>query len=146
METARVYQERGRTKLDVVGKQRPRTRTRSRKKNKLTVVVRSALLLGMVALFVWLLITSLLRYTSIIELSNQVNDMETELKTLHARNDILNIQLSEAIDPEQIREIAVGRLGMTKPLPEQFIALDLEDDSQLMGFQFTTEAQSNLGH
>ena len=92
-------------------------------------VMRTALLVLVVALFGGLVISSLMSGAKLMELNAQVDEVNAQLTEAKSEYDYLNTRMSDITSRASLQEAAEGKLGLVKLDPSQVTYVQLEDQS-----------------
>ncbi|MBR5152519.1 MAG: hypothetical protein IKW60_03215 [Clostridia bacterium] len=120
----------------------------SKQKRKGIQVHRGNLLKTFMRIFlvVGLCMLMLYRYATILEYSNQIDDLQTQISAISAKNQSLQTKLDRGLELSVLEEYATGQLGMIRPDNSQmfYIDMQLSDVAKGEASVISSEAKSAL--
>ena len=95
--------------------------------NRVRHVMRTAVIVLILAVFGGLAISSLMSGATLMELNAQVDEVSVQLA--EAQSDYLNTRMNDITSRASLQQVAEGELGLVKADPSQITYVQLEDQS-----------------
>ena len=108
----------------------PRPQVRAvRGLNRVRHVMRTAVIVLILAVFGGLAISSLMSGATLMELNAQVDEVSAQLAEAQSEYDYLNTRMNDITSRASLQQVAEGELGLVKADPSQITYVQLEDQS-----------------
>ena len=92
-------------------------------------VMRTAVIVLILAVFGGLAISSLMSGATLMELNAQVDEVSVQLAEAQSEYDYLNTRMNDITSRASLQQVAEGELGLVKADPSQITYVQLEDQS-----------------
>jgi len=92
-------------------------------------VMRTAVIVLILAVFGGLAISSLMSGATLMELNAQVDEVSAQLAEAQSEYDYLNTRMNDITSRASLQQVAEGELGLVKADPSQITYVQLEDQS-----------------
>lgn len=97
--------------------------------NRVRHVMRTAVIVLILAVFGGLAISSLMSGATLMELNAQVDEVSVQLAEAQSEYDYLNTRMNDVTSRASLQQVAEGELGLVKADPSQITYVQLEDQS-----------------
>lgn len=102
-----------------------------RRKRKNSIVVKKIILTCFLAMTLVLSFKVIMNYTVISRLNNDIQTIEEEIAIKESEIDLLNAELEPFKSASRIEELAKLKLGLDYPKQNQYVEIDLEEETRV---------------